>query len=897
MLFSDSWFRRHQHRLLWWVNHPAVRWVVRARILRMPVLALTSRVLSVEPHAYTLARKNGQRDYIVHTHAKYAKRLRHALAPVWRLAHWWDAATWRVAPAWNVGFDTLDVYPDAHTETYTVDGEVHRSGVSESWATIKAGAGSSANTATATGDWVGLNSTSTRSVFAILTRGFCLFKTDGLGSGATISSATLYLYHTSYTTGLGDTSVQLVSSAPASNTDLVAADFTTCGSTSFGSFAAITGLTLSVYNALSLNATGLAAISKTGITKFGLLLGWELSGTPGTGKNTSTSAGFAFADNTGSSTDPYLHIVYTPGGIPPLSVAGSMASAGALTKALSRTFTGAVGPTGVAVKRFGTAKGGSITTLVGTLAKTKVTLKSVAGAVSTLTGAITQRPAKSLGGAVSSLTGAVVKRVSFTKAGAMTSLVGAVSKQTGRGFAGAASSVVGVLAKRPGKALSGAVSSIVGAVGRYLSGFRAFAGSVASVGDYEGHKAMQTKSVAGGIAGTGALASTKVVLKSLAGAASSGGALVRLIVRPVAGGLASAGAVLKRPGKALDGAASSTGALTGTRAFLRSLAGGIALSGTLLTRVAGRVFSGTAALAGVVVKRAGKAFAGSVSSSGTLTSLKVFLKTLTGAIASTGARVAHLAGTVFAGGIPSAGVVSRRAGKAFAGAASSAGALSRQMSLLRSWAGGIASSGALTKTKVILASLAGSAASVGALVRRTNITRTGAIASDGTLTKRPTQSRAGSVASAGTLARQRSVSKAIAGTVATAGAIVRRVNKGLAGALVSAGLFSRNTLAMSLDGAVVLSGTLARARQITLAGALSWVGSLVTRWLGHNPEYTRVINVTLTGSTAIAVTMTGSTAIGAAVTGPMATDVGIAGPTAIDITITGPTAIDVSIHP
>ena len=67
-------------------------------------------------------------------------------------------------------------------------------------------------------------------------------------------------------------SVSLVSSDPASNTAGVAGDYDAVGSTKFAADRAVSGLTAdsSTYQTWTLNAAGIAAINKTGITKLGL---------------------------------------------------------------------------------------------------------------------------------------------------------------------------------------------------------------------------------------------------------------------------------------------------------------------------------------------------------------------------------------------------------------------------------------------------------------------------------------------------------------------------------------------------------------------------------------------------------------------------------------------------
>jgi hypothetical protein len=105
-------------------------------------------------------------------------------------------------------------------------------------------------------------------------RGVTLFDTSSLPDNATITDATLSIYGLNKSNALGITPiVNVYSSAPASNTALVAGDYDSLGSTPFCD----TPITYSnwkvaspYWNDFVLNTAGIAAISLTGISKFGL---------------------------------------------------------------------------------------------------------------------------------------------------------------------------------------------------------------------------------------------------------------------------------------------------------------------------------------------------------------------------------------------------------------------------------------------------------------------------------------------------------------------------------------------------------------------------------------------------------------------------------------------------
>lgn len=161
--------------------------------------------------------------------------------------------------------------PDANPETTSVDGYVERAGVDETFGTIRGGAGTGSGDTSGSGGGIPrLNATATSNQYSTLIRGIFLFDTSVLSANAIISAATLSLY----VDGGADqfsASINFTSCSPASNTALVSADFNnTVGSTKFANDKTIVDLVspLNAYEDWTLNASGIAAIDKTGITKF-----------------------------------------------------------------------------------------------------------------------------------------------------------------------------------------------------------------------------------------------------------------------------------------------------------------------------------------------------------------------------------------------------------------------------------------------------------------------------------------------------------------------------------------------------------------------------------------------------------------------------------------------------
>jgi hypothetical protein len=278
MIFDRAWFDRHQRSLVAACQVPGLGRELRAAL----GFDLPGRVVRILPHAY-IVEEGPTRMAEFRTHPRFARRLHAEYLPIWKLAHWFDQHVANpFIPALNLGFDTLTAYPDANPETTTVDGYVGRIGVNETFATIVAGAGTGGTDDAGTDVFCYLKASATTDQYDQLRRLFFLFDTSTIGAGSTISATTCSLWGIGKDAGLGQTDLAIVSSNPAANTALADADFSTLGSTSFGSvaFGSFTSNN-TAYTDIAMNASGLAAISQTGITKYGARLDWDRSGTFG----------------------------------------------------------------------------------------------------------------------------------------------------------------------------------------------------------------------------------------------------------------------------------------------------------------------------------------------------------------------------------------------------------------------------------------------------------------------------------------------------------------------------------------------------------------------------------------------------------------------------------------
>lgn len=210
---------------------------------------------------------------------------------------------------------TSTFYPDPHTESTSVDGVVLHASVTDlAWATLRGGAGTSATDNGTTFDTAYLMSGVTSATWREIRRGIYLFDTSAITDTDTIDSATMSVYGVSRQSRFSQHTC-VVASTPASNTALVSGDYAQLGATKLSDTTIEWGVwSTTGYNDFALNATGLAAISKTGVTKLGTRGTGDQSNTePSWIIITSGQAGGAGADISGTTQDPKLVVVHSAG--------------------------------------------------------------------------------------------------------------------------------------------------------------------------------------------------------------------------------------------------------------------------------------------------------------------------------------------------------------------------------------------------------------------------------------------------------------------------------------------------------------------------------------------------------------------------------------------------------
>lgn len=209
--------------------------------------------------------------------------------------------------------------PDPNPETTTVDGFTERSVVDEIFATIRGGAGTSADDSTAGISFTRVQASTTTNQFQAIRRFVMLYDASAIPDGDNIDSATLDAKSDGIANTLGGTpAVQITTSSPASNTAIVAGDFAVAnfGGTSFGS-RNLADLTPAAVFTWTVNGSGLTNISKTGITKWAFRADWDVDNSFG---GTWASAADARLDGqqaeaAGTTNDPTLTVTHSvPGG-------------------------------------------------------------------------------------------------------------------------------------------------------------------------------------------------------------------------------------------------------------------------------------------------------------------------------------------------------------------------------------------------------------------------------------------------------------------------------------------------------------------------------------------------------------------------------------------------------
>uniref|UniRef100_A0A6M3LA44 Uncharacterized protein n=1 Tax=viral metagenome TaxID=1070528 RepID=A0A6M3LA44_9ZZZZ len=176
--------------------------------------------------------------------------------------------------------DSGTFYPDADTETISVDGYVGLvADPTLIWANFHGATTANLIAGYSDGTSGGVSLATDGDLedkYKTLHRVIYLFDTSALDDTAIVTAATLSIYGTEKSQAIGDVipGINVYSVTPTSNTDVVAGDFvyTRYGTTEFSSDIIYAGWVTedSFWNDFALNASGIAAIDVDGVSKFAL---------------------------------------------------------------------------------------------------------------------------------------------------------------------------------------------------------------------------------------------------------------------------------------------------------------------------------------------------------------------------------------------------------------------------------------------------------------------------------------------------------------------------------------------------------------------------------------------------------------------------------------------------
>jgi hypothetical protein len=310
MLINKQWFKQNQDILCWMANTDYGRdlLVIDKKYPKVIEIGKNYIKCQIEPGKYL---------YDFRTHDKWVK----AVTYRWKEFQFYSQYYQKVIPLLSYSrlgdlylvATTTTAYPDpGDPGSTTCDGVLYRNNT-EDWASIVAGAGSGVLSITAaTGEFTRID-TPNGTQWNVLTRSHFGFDTSAIPDTETISAATASFFGSTKANagnwGDSDFGLSLVAHTPASNTTLQAADYNTAtyGTTKFASDISYTNASTVAYNDMAMNASGIAAISKTGVTSLGGRNPADIAASlTHTGSSGQSNIIVIFADTALTTTDPKL---------------------------------------------------------------------------------------------------------------------------------------------------------------------------------------------------------------------------------------------------------------------------------------------------------------------------------------------------------------------------------------------------------------------------------------------------------------------------------------------------------------------------------------------------------------------------------------------------------------
>lgn len=217
-----------------------------------------------------------------------------------------------------------------------VDGYAGREGASESWATLIAGAGNTADYTAETGYSMLLQSTATSGKWQGLRRMVFLFDPAPLPTGAIITGGSLSLYANATTARNFSSSFVLTNAPVTAYTSLIAADYALLHAAPVEHATArvtLASLTAGARFSFTLNAQALVTFNSLyqsgNVFELGMMFDWDFDGVSPTWQSAVTDDITIMMSEAGSTKWPILSITYRVGmGHATIALTGTKASAG-----------------------------------------------------------------------------------------------------------------------------------------------------------------------------------------------------------------------------------------------------------------------------------------------------------------------------------------------------------------------------------------------------------------------------------------------------------------------------------------------------------------------------------------------------------------------------------------
>ena len=318
MVFNKRWFKQHEKILLLVAN----TWPGRVFLGISGSVPRGKQIKGIMPDSVTWISGKGVYRTEFLNRDKYGHRLYSGLKPFWYLLHFIDWL-FSFAPLpqlrLNFGFDTLTAYPAAGANA-PVDGYVGRTSGGESFNDLRSNAGTLANVTDGLGLAASLTAGTGTDEFTRMDRGVFLFDTSPIDDDGTVLSATVSLNFNYKDNGLGlsdsEAALALVGSSPDSDAALISSDYQSLAGVRYATDITYSSISISADNDFPLNGAGLAAISKTGISRFGTLFAIDLDGgTPAWISSAITELGVYFRDVGFEAIFPRLVVEWAPDAI------------------------------------------------------------------------------------------------------------------------------------------------------------------------------------------------------------------------------------------------------------------------------------------------------------------------------------------------------------------------------------------------------------------------------------------------------------------------------------------------------------------------------------------------------------------------------------------------------